>query len=258
MSTDFKLDTYIKDNFDGILVVGDIHADYALFKRAADLAKSENYFFLSLGDLVDRGTQPFEVVKAMYNMMFDGRAGLIVGNHDNKMWRHSRGNKVNFSADARVTLECVAGREEEFFKMYSAMVEDKLMAAYHLSVGDFIFTHGGFHREMLNGNSVLSKTAKSVAMYGEATGETADDGYPVRAYNWIDLVPAGKTVIVGHDRKPVHNKEIEEPLAVTNSAGGSVMFIDTGCGKGGFLTGLLIKNTKGILELEKSVSFKHE
>src|ERR1035437_8891436 len=107
-------------NFDGMLVFGDIHGDFESFSKAMAFAKSENYFFMSLGDLVDRGRQPFEVVQAMYEMMYEGRAGFTVGNHDNKFYRYANGAKVSFSQDGKQTLDDVGPeRMEDFLKMRS-------------------------------------------------------------------------------------------------------------------------------------------
>lgn len=77
---------------------------------------------------------------------------------------------------------------------------------------------------------------------GETNGEVYDDGYPVRLYNWIDEVPMGKTVIVGHDKMPIYNINITAPMIVTNKNGGRTVFMDTGCGKGGYLSGAVIVN----------------
>jgi len=50
-----------------MLVFGDVHGDYDSFKRAYDYARSENFSFMSMGDLVDRARKPFEVVRPCTN-----------------------------------------------------------------------------------------------------------------------------------------------------------------------------------------------
>ena len=40
----FTVANHVKDQFDGMLVFGDVHGDYESFKRARDYAASENFY----------------------------------------------------------------------------------------------------------------------------------------------------------------------------------------------------------------------
>lgn len=254
---DMSLASYVRDNFDGMLVFADVHGDYRSFKMAHDFAKSENYFFMSLGDLVDRGSNPFDVVKDMSNAVYDGRAGITPGNHDDKFYRYWKGGKVSFSRDAQGTLDSVGPeREKEFLELYARMLDDNMFSNYFHTFGDITLVHAASHPCMWEDTERFGNTAKSRALYGETTGEVYPDGYPVRAYNWIEEVPAGKTVIVGHDKQPINNVPITEPMMRTNANGGTVIFLDTGCGKGGFLSGVVVLADKKGFKLEKFVEFK--
>ena len=256
MRTIFKLVNHVKD-FDGVLVFGDIHGDYDSFKKACDFAKSENYFFMSLGDLVDRGDQPFEVVKSMYEMMYEGRAGFTIGNHDDKFRRYAAGNKVSFSRDGKKTLDDVGlARMDDFLKMYVSIIDDKSLSGFFHKFDDYTLVHAACHPCMWESSPNIGRTEKSRFIVGETNGEKMDDGYPIRLYNWIEDIPMGKTVIVGHDRMPVHDVVITEPLTIQNKNGGKVIFLDTGCGKGGFLTGAVLTPGKKGFALERFVEFK--
>lgn len=248
---------YLREQFDGMLIVGDVHGDYASFMRAYEYAKSENFLFMSLGDLTDRDRYPFEVVKKMHELMYDGRAAFTIGNHDDKFRRYYYGSKVRFSFDARQTLEDVGvEREAEFLKMYTEIIEDKMLSGLYHKFDDFILVHGAFHPGMCDEKNTESESLRSRALYGETTGELYPDGYPVRAYTWIGEIPMGKTVIVGHDKQPIHNVPITEPMVVSNPNGGKAIFMDTGCGKGGFLTGAVMMNTKKGFVLEGYKEFR--
>ena len=84
-----------------------------------------------------------------------------------------------------------------------------------------------------------------MALVGEVDGNVYEDGYPVRLYNWVDDIPMGKTVIVGHDMRPMFAKNLlTEPLVVNNTNGGRAVFMDTGCGKGGKLSGAVYLKDK--------------
>lgn len=248
---------HVKDKFKGMLVFGDIHADYDSFVRAHDYALTNDLFFMSLGDLVDRGAKPFETVSHMARLMKDGSAGFTIGNHDNKFHRHSKGNKVSFSRDGNNTLATVGPeRMQEFLEMYSNIVETPVFSGFFHRFDDIVIAHAASHVSMWDPNGKHSKTAEARMMYGETNGEMLADGYPVRLYNWIDEVPMGKTIIVGHDRMPIFDKPITEPLIRTNADGGKVVFMDTGCGKGGFLTGAVVVYGKHGFKIDKYVEFK--
>lgn len=251
------LSNNVIDSFDGVLVFGDVHADYRLYSSAARFADENNLFFLSLGDLCDRGNEPFEVVADMHRRMNSDTAGFCVGNHDDKFRRYYKGAKVSLSFDAKNTLLSVGkNREEQFLKMYTEIVEMPCVSGMFHCFDDYIFVHAASHPCMWEGTQRFGESARSRALYGETNGETHDDGYPVRLYNWVDEIPMGRTVVVGHDRMAVHNVPLTEPLIKTNPNGGKAIFMDTGCGKGGFLTGAIFVNHKNKFQLDSFKEFK--
>lgn len=254
----------VKNKFKGILVFGDVHSDYESLKKAYMYCVEHNYFFMSLGDLVDRGPDPFNTVKFMHGLMYEHSfplAGFTVGNHDDKFRRyHNSGpesSKIRFSIDGKNTLESVGpARLSEFLNIYTEIVEHPTVAGFFHKFDDITLVHAASHPAMWGNTGVFDKTAQSRALVGETNGEKYEDGYPVRLYNWIEEIPSGKTVIVGHDKMPIHNINIVEPMVVLNKTGGKVIFLDTGCGKGGFLSGAVIINRNGKFKIEQFVEFK--
>jgi protein phosphatase len=252
----FDLAEHVK-TYDGMLVFGDVHSDYKLFSAALDYATKQNFFFMGLGDLTDRGDEPYKVVKAMHKRMYDGHAGFVIGNHDDKFHRHAKGSKVRFSHDSKDTMERVGPkRMDEFLRMFSEIQTFPGQAALFHKFDDITLVHGASHPDIWDPKGKFGESFRSRALYGEVTGEKREDGYPVRLYNWIDEIPMGKTVMVGHDRKPIHDVAITEPLVVTNANGGKAIFIDTGCGKGGFLTGAVILHGKKGFYIDRYKEFK--
>lgn len=247
----------VKGEFDGMLVVGDVHGDYASLLKAFAYAASNNYFFMSLGDLVDRGPHPYYVVQFMYDSMKDDSAGFTIGNHDHKFRRYATGANVSFSKDGKDTLASVGeDRMADFLKMYTEIVEHPRLSGYFHKFDDISLVHAAYHPHMHDHSIKFTKSVESRMIVGETNGEVYDDGYPVRLYNWMDEVPMGKTVIVGHDKMPIHNINITEPMIVTNKNGGKTVFMDTGCGKGGFLSGAVVLNNKGTFKLVDFKEFK--
>ncbi len=244
-------------NFDGVLVIGDLHAEFGALQRAYKYAAENNFFLVSLGDLVDRGAYPFECVKFFYNLMMSDRAGFCVGNHDDKFRRFAHGAKVTLSKDHVNTLLAVGDeRKEEFLKMYVEVCEMAVASGYFHVFDDFIFAHAASHPCMWEDTEEFGKTAYSRSIFGETNGEVYPDGLPVRLYNWVDEIPAGRTVIVGHDKSAIFNVPLTAPLERVNANGGKAIFIDTGCGKGGFLSGVTLRTTKDKFQFESFVDFK--
>jgi protein phosphatase len=250
------LENYVKEKFNGMLVFGDVHADYESIQHAYQYAKKNNYFFQSLGDLVDRGPKPFKTVKLMYEVVSNGLGGMVVGNHDNKFYRYANGADVKFSRDAKKTLEDVGkGREYDFLKMYCSIIEAKPFSDIFHKFGDITLVHAAPHHCLWD-NTPITKSAQSRFTVGETSGELYPDGYPVRLYNWIEEIPMDKTVMVGHDSHPIHNVLITEPMIVTNKDGGKAIFMDTGCGKAGYLSGAVVKSKNDKFFVEDMVAFK--
>jgi hypothetical protein len=251
-----NLASYVRNNFDGILVVGDTHAEFESISCAFKYAVDNDYFFVSLGDLVDRGPKPFETVDAMLGWMITGQAGFVIGNHDDKFRRFFKGSKVSFSLEAKRTLAQVGPeRQDEFLKAYTNIVEMPTFSAMFHTFDDITLVHAASHPCIWDKTERFGDSARSRMLFGETNGEVYDDGYPVRLYNWIDEIPVGKTVVVGHDRMAVYNLPLTEPLIKSNNNGGRTIFMDTGCGKGGFMSGVVITCGKKF-KIERFVEFK--
>lgn len=256
MVTTNSLAEHVRNNFEGMLVFGDIHSDFVSFMKAREYAEEHGLFFMSLGDLVDRGNQPFEVVQAMAEYMANGTAGFTIGNHDDKFRRFAAGNKVSFSRDGKATFEYVGEeRKDEFLRLYCQIMDTPVLSGIFHKFDDFTIVHAASHPCMWEDTDKFGKSANSRALVGETTGKMGSDGYPERLYNWIQEVPMGKTVMVGHDRMPVFDKVLESPLHQGNVNGGKVIFMDTGCGKGGFLTAAVMTHHKHF-KVDRYVEFK--
>jgi hypothetical protein len=223
-----SLATYVRNKFEGVLVIGDLHADYDALMR-------------------------------------DGKAGITIGNHDDKFRLHyeqlhdttGKLRPIHFSADSAQTLLDVGpDRMDEFLRMYYEIQTFDRFASIVHTFDDLIFVHAASHPTIWDSRHKFDGAARARFLYGEVTGEKYPDGMPIRYYNWIQTIPSGRTVVVGHDRKPIHDISIESPLAIINATGGKAIFIDTGCGKGGFLTGVVIHSYTSLYVIDRYISFK--
>lgn len=109
---------------------------------------------------------------------------------------------------------------------------------YWLQLGNHLFAHAAFHPAMLFHTTPEMAPRKrdqgklrALALYGETSGILDDDGFPIRTYGWLDSIPPGLAVIVGHDIR-----SHEAPLVTSGALGGQAVFLDTGSGKEGHLS----------------------
>jgi predicted kinase len=226
--------------FKGVMVIPDVHGMNEALKSAIEWATARNLFMIFLGDVVDYGPHSLECVSLVYDIVTRGRGVMVVGNHEHKIRRWMDQQRTG---DLRLRLstgnlattnkvEALAPDERRRWEAKFACLMN--LGRHHFVVGNTLFAHGGAEPEMfeMQGHR-LSDKFENIALFGEVDSvkRTRGDGYPNRIYDWVDRIPAGKQVIVGHDIR----SEIK-PLAVEGSLGGTAVFMDTGSGKGGRLT----------------------
>jgi protein phosphatase len=216
-------------------IIGDVHGCY---EELAELLQRLDYRFepeggvipptgrkaVFLGDLVDRGPMVPRVVELVRAMVTADHALCVPGNHDVKFVRTARGHKVKQTHGLAQTLEQYALWESEHAGSLAAGADflDRLVSNYVLDDGRLVVAHAGLTQE-LQGRS--SGAVREFCLYGDVTGETDEEGYPVRR-DWAVNYRGSAKVVYGHIVDP-------HPEWVNNTIN-----IDTGCVFGGRLTAL--------------------
>lgn len=240
--------------FSGVIAVADIHGMVEPLRGAIEWAQSRNLFMIFLGDVVDYGPHPLECVELVYGVVTRGRGVMIMGNHERKISRWleqdaandirlklSEGNRVTTDAIQRLRFD----ERRRFETKYQALMH---LSYQHISAGKTLFVHGGAEPEMFgNYDHRLTGKFESIALFGEVdqNNRFLDDGKPNRIYDWVDRVPPGCQVLVGHDIRSTHM-----PLQIKGEGGGTAVFMDTGSGKGGRLTTADLKIRDGELVIQ--------
>lgn len=229
----------IKDRgYQGLMVIGDVHGMIEPLKNATEWASRRNLFAVFLGDIVDYGPNSIECVEHVYDSITRGRGICVIGNHERKIekWieQSREGNvRIRLSEGNKTTTRVIETMSPD--ARYRFESKFKTLLAYsrnHWIIGNTLFTHGAAEPEMFElFSSRLSGRFETMALFGEVDGNNPSTGYPNRIYNWVDRIPKGKTVMVGHDIRST-----VKPLHVQGKSGGDAWFVDTGCGKGGRLT----------------------
>jgi protein phosphatase len=174
-----------------------------------------------VGDLVDRGPRVLDTIRLVQRMVESGNALCVPGNHDWKLTRWLKGQKVTIAHGLQQSIAEIDPLPD-IEKVLIRKFLDGLISHYVLDDGKLVVAHAGLREEM------QGRTAGSVrdfCLYGETTGEKDEFGLPIR-YNWA-LEYRGKAMVVyGHTPVP-------KPEWLNNTIN-----IDTGCVFGGRLTAL--------------------
>lgn len=212
-------------------IIGDVHGCY---DELCDLLKELGYAFTAtgvvppegrkavfVGDLVDRGPASPQVLRLVMDMVREGSALAVPGNHDIKLMRKLKGADVKVSHGLQETLDQLAGESVEFTSEVLHFL-DSLVSHYVLDGGELVVAHAGM-KESMQGRG--SSAVREFALFGETTGETDEYGLPVRV-KWAEDYRGRAMVVYGHT--PVIEAEWLN----------RTICIDTGCVFGGKLTAL--------------------
>jgi len=212
-------------------IIGDVHG---CFDELCDLLKNLNYNVdtenftaehpegrkaVFIGDLCDRGIKNIEVLRLVMNMEQSCSALCVLGNHDFKLLRQLRGNKVQLTHGLDITVNQLEKESEEFRNQVKTFLES-LISHFVLDQGNLVIAHAGL-KEEFHGRS--SGQVRSFCLFGDTTGEKDENGFPVRL-PWADNYKGKALVVYGHT-----------PIAEVQSINNTVC-IDTGCVFGGKLT----------------------
>jgi protein phosphatase len=230
--------------FEKITVIGDVHGMIDDFNHHIDEAKSRNNLIIQLGDVVDYGPDSVKCVSAIYDLVMNGEAIFIIGNHERKLERYIQQfqtGEVRLKLHGGILktveqLNKLSDKNREIFNQkFTALMNS---ARFHVRVGNSIFAHGAITTKMWNiVSNRLDGKHLNRAIFGETDGNNKDEeGFPIRLYNWIDEIENGRTAYVGHAYLDLYN-----PVTKVGKLGGKAVFVDTGSGKEGTLSSIVVK-----------------
>ena len=201
-------------------IIGDIHGCLPELNALLEKLQSDRKLVF-LGDLVDRGPDSPGVLRKVMQLVHEGKALCVPGNHDVKLLKYLNGKRVQLSHGLAETVEQLKSEPPEFLEEVKKFL-DSLVSHYQLDGGRLVVAHAGLKAD-LQGRT--SGAVREFCLYGETTGETDEFGLPVR-WNWAAEYRGKATVVYGHT-------PVLEPEWLNKTIN-----IDTGCVFGGKLTAL--------------------
>lgn len=216
------------ESFNGILTISDIHNEYYTAKKAIDIALERNLLIVFLGDLLDGGPWPTETLLLVKQILDEKLGILIIGNHDDKLYRYAIGNEVKLASAQVETLQDAS--DHELFLGTLRDVYTHPLATYYAYADQAMFVHGAADPSLWQHPDEVNRKQKGMCLYGEVDGTRDETGWPKRTYAWCEEVPAGHSVFVGHDRS-AKGKPLTDIGQYTNAKGGTTYFTDCSCGK---------------------------
>ena len=155
------------------------------------------------------------------DMVDDGTAMAVQGNHDNKLMRALAGRNVQRSHGLAETMEALEKRPEAFRERVRTFLES-MASHFGLDGGNLVAAHAGMAEHLQNR---AGREVREFGLYGDTDGTTDEDGLPVRG-DWAGKYRGPAAVVYGHT-------PTGRPEWVNNT-----LCIDTGCVWGGPLTAL--------------------
>jgi protein phosphatase len=223
-------------DWQGVTVIGDVHGELAPLERAFAWARSRQHFIFFLGDIIDYGKQTLEIVDLVHQAVMHGEASLLLANHERKIarWLNRDGEHLRLSDGNRVTIDAIQRLNESERERWIGRFRGLLAhTALSQEIGEVTLLHAAAHPSLWQGTP-NQHAIEHYALYGESeqTG-----GHYKRTHDWINSIPKGKLVIVGHEIVSSY------PMIIAGINGGKAVFLDTGCGKGGELSGADLRFT---------------
>jgi protein phosphatase len=224
-------------NSSGFDVIGDVHG---CWHELADLWERLGYTWdtktglprhpegritVFVGDLADRGPDSPRVLRTVSRMVASGLALFAPGNHDDKLFRMLRGNRVTRSHGLDLTEAQLNALPAAERKELTRDILAYLAAAPPYQVLDearLIVAHAGMREEFVGRTD---GHVRQFTLYGDVRGFEPGTNKPIR-FDWASEYRGSALIAYGHT-----------PQEAVRFVGNTIN-LDSGCVFGGALTAL--------------------
>ncbi len=224
------------------LIIGDIHGCLEELSELISKAKdhgfdpfsNSNDKFVFVGDWVDRGPFNDKTLEFVCDLIVDGHALSVIGNHEEKLRRYLKGNDTKLKNGLETTVNQLEAREDvNELKKKAHDILWNLPYYIVLDDGKLVVVHAGIQDRMLTWDKE-DKFMKRFTIYGDITGKQDEYGFPERL-DWTlkrEVKEDSPLIVYGHMPQ----------LKVYES--NKTIYIDTGSCFGNILSGHLYPEMK--------------
>lgn len=176
--------------YEKIVHIGDIHGCYTALMEYFKDGFNDNYFYIFLGDYIDRGIENPEVVKFMIEACKRRNVLCIEGNHERWLWIYANGGigySKEFEFVTKPTLEASDIDVKDIRQFYRKLGQ---CAWYNYGDKEILVTHGGIANFPDNlGLMATEQMIKGVGKY---------DDYETVSDSWMKNTADNMYQIFGH------------------------------------------------------------
>ena len=210
------------------------HAGHTVTTQPWHLMPAPGRLLIFLGDLTDRGPNSTGVLDLVLPAILDGRAHMVMGNHDWKILRCLGGVQTPRDAETQATLDAIAARGGAYTQQVIAgliaaphQIRIAIGAHPHSADGYLTAVHAAAPEKFQDRNS---RAAFDKGLYGYPERDATAFGAPPERRDWADEYAGARFVVHGHTPRAA-------PRLLNR-----VLCIDTGCVFGGALTLYRVEN----------------
>lgn len=184
-------------NLDRVNVIGDVHGCISELELLLDQLDDRHICFV--GDLTDRGPDSLSTFNRVRELVDDGRASCVRGNHDDKLRRALNGNAVSMNHGLADTLTQFRSRlnETELDAAWNWLNRMPLWNVF--DNGKLVVAHAGMKRHHFNERrDPLNRRGLDFCLFGETDGTRNSEGNPNRTFEFCSNWNDNATLVFGH------------------------------------------------------------
>jgi len=166
--------------YEKVVVFGDIHGcNTPLQEYFTEKPFNDKYFYIFLGDYIDRGLESVETLRFMMTIMNKDNVLLLEGNHEKQLDNYIRNQPItsNNFVKTREELMCSDINNKELSKFYRKLCQ---LFYFKYNNDTFLCTHGGVPilptsftptKEIIKGSGEYEQIAEVYETWGRVNGD---------------------------------------------------------------------------------------
>lgn len=188
-------------------VIGDVHGcfkelqalilqlDYQIqFEKGHwSISHPQNRKLVFVGDLADRGPDSVDVLAFVMDIKAQSMALVTKGNHDDKLFRYLKGNKIAPRHGLETTIAELEKKDKSFLQLLYNFIKN-LPSHLVLDQGKLVVTHAAILPKYIGKQDSF---IEQYCLYGPTNGQLDENGLPERL-RWQDDYNGKAWVVYGH------------------------------------------------------------